>query len=70
MSAGTLQSTACAGMCSPPPEYHTLPPCSSCNMLSAGHATMYLNERLVFGLAPESIVDVMAQRCVCLLCVW
>lgn len=31
-------------------------------LMSAGMATMYLNERLVYGMAPDEIADVMTQR--------
>lgn len=32
------------------------------HLLSSGLATMYLNERLVFGLAPDDLADMFAQR--------
>ncbi|KAL4423960.1 hypothetical protein ABPG75_001261 [Micractinium tetrahymenae] len=35
---------------------------SAMTLMSAGMATMYLNERLSFGMAPDHIADVMTQR--------
>jgi hypothetical protein len=35
---------------------------SAMTLMSAGFATMFLNERLSFGMAPDLIQDVMTQR--------
>ena len=32
------------------------------SLMSAGMATMYLNERLSFGMAPDDIAGVFTQR--------
>jgi cellulose synthase (UDP-forming) len=35
---------------------------TSMNLFAAGFSSMFLNERLVYGMAPESLVDVFQQR--------
>ena len=37
-------------------------PCAAMSLTSAGMATMYLNERLSFGMAPDDIAGVFTQR--------
>ena len=58
-----LLSPAAAAFQTPPSvPVLLLPNFAAMSLMSAGMATMYLNERLSFGMAPDDIAGVFTQR--------